>query len=68
MFSPSRAQSIDHSQIKAAASAARSPIPAMFHDAHMGPFSPNHTLAEGRRFFRTRSAAEAKMWHANESG
>jgi hypothetical protein len=39
----------------------------MFRDTHMGLFSPNHTLAEPGDF-RTRTTAEAKMWHAKESG
>src|SRR6266403_2254940 len=46
MFSPSRYRSIHYSKFKAAARLLTRLIPAMFHDTHMGPFSPNHTLAE----------------------
>jgi hypothetical protein len=46
MFSPSRYRSIHYSKFKAAARLLTRPIPAMFRDNYMGPFLPNHTLAE----------------------
>ena len=43
MLSPSSYRPVHHSQIKAA----HSPHPGDFpHNTYMGPFSPNHTLAE----------------------
>ena len=35
---------------------------AMFHDTHMGPFSPI-TRSRRPKIFGTRTTAEAKMWH-----
>jgi hypothetical protein len=69
MFSPSRYRSIHYSKFKAAARLLTHPIPAMFHDTHMGPFSPNHTLAEPGDFSNLHDfSARAKMWHPREVG
>src|SRR5436190_23246798 len=46
MFSPSRYRSIHYSKFQAASRLLTRPIPAMFRDNHMGPFSSDHTLAE----------------------
>jgi len=46
MFSLSRYRSIHYSKFKAAARLLTRPIPAVFRDTYMGPYLPNHTLAE----------------------
>src|SRR5437016_13540003 len=63
MFSSSRYRSIHYSKFKAAAPLLTRPIPAMFRDTHMGPFLPNHTLAEPGDFSHPHDLpARAKMW------
>jgi hypothetical protein len=67
MFSPSRYRSIHYSKFKAAARLLTRPIPAMFRDNYMGPFLPNHTLAEPE-IFRTHTTLRQGKNVASEGG